>query len=216
MTTPSQAHAPSVTLAQQALEVYDQKGEFAMLPFAMAHCRPKDEADDDHSDWTERGYLLLDDGSDITHLGGCYHFGWHSRETGFETHVQRPSAMPDDGRPEPTSPTPRPVIAWPHLYNVWESFMDIVWESVMDIVQYRASNDEGDRIITEPDVSYRLAPSLNNAIRQAIAKAETGGYIDKYADNIARDIADKTIELIQPHELAALVEHSKRVPETNE
>ena len=200
MTAPENAPASSATLAQQALEIYDARGEFAMLPFTMDRARPKDQGDDDHGDWIDRGYLLLDDGSDITHLNGTYMFGWHSTETGHQTHVQRHSAMPDDGRPSPTRSNPLPIIAWPHLYNAWES--------VMDIVEHRAGNEGRDSIITDPDVAYKLAPSLNNAIRRAITQANTSDYVSKYVDNISQDVANAAIEMMPLQELQALIDHA--------
>ena len=197
MTANEHAQASNATLAQQALAIYDTKGEFAMLPFAMNHCRPKDQ-DDDHDDWTESGYLLLDDGSDITHLNGHYYFGWHNRQTGHQTHVERTSQMPDDSRPEPTATKPLPVVPSPNLYTVWQSVMDAV-ENLYD-------QADGNPVIQQPDTSYRLAPSLNNAIRQAIAEAKTMHYLEKYSDAIDREVANAALTLLPPDEIQALVD----------
>ena len=77
MTTSEREYAPSAILAQQALNIYDRKGEFAVLPFMMNNIKPTHEA---KPDWLERGCCLMDDGSDIVHHGGSYVFGWHDPE----------------------------------------------------------------------------------------------------------------------------------------
>ena len=86
MTTAQAQYAPSITLAQQALDTYDRKGEFAMLPFIMNNVR---SSEDSHHNWLQDGFCLLDDASDIIHSHGKYTFGWHSQETDQETHAQR-------------------------------------------------------------------------------------------------------------------------------
>ena len=197
MTTPEQQYAPSVTLAQQALNVYDRKGEFAMLPFMMENMSP---AEDSGANWQNHGYSLMDDGSDIVHHDGRYAFGWHDPETDRETTAERFSAMPDHGRPEPTKTAITPVMKWPNRDNVWST--------VMDIVEYRSYRQTEDSVITEPDASYRIAPSLYHAISAAIDSAKTSDYVAKYVDNITRSVADAAVELVQPDELQALVDHA--------
>ena len=197
MTIPQQEHAPSVTLAQQALDVYDRRGEFAMLPFMMANMSP---AEDSGANWQNRGYGLMDDGSDIVHQDGRYAFGWHDPETDKETTAERFSAMPDHGRPEPTKTDVTPVMKWPNRNDVWST--------VMDLVEYRSDKQAEDSVITEPDVSYRIAPSLYHAISAAIDSAETSHYVAKHVDNIARNVADEAVKLVQPDELQALVDHA--------
>ena len=197
MTTKPPEYAPSITLAQQALEIYHQKGEFAMLPFIMNNFRPSEE---NKPDWQERGYCQLDDGSDVVHHKGKYIFGWHNQETGKQTHTQRYSAMPDNGRPEPTKTAETPVMKWPNREDVWSS--------VIDIIEFRSEKHTEKDVITETDVSYQLAPSLHHAISKAISDANNSKYVKKYVDNISTDIAEVAINMMQPDELQALIDHA--------
>ena len=186
--------APSITLSQQALQIYDLKGEFAMLPFAMNNVYTSENVP---HDWETRGYCLLDDGSDITHYNGKYLFGWHNREK--ETHAERFSAMPEHGRPTPTKTHDTPVMKWPNRAEVWNA--------VADVVEHRSDMTE-ECVFTEPDVSYRISPSLYHAISNAIEAAETSDFVQKYADNICSDIAAAAVLMIQPDELQALIDHA--------
>ena len=196
MTTPEQKYSPSATLAQQALDIYDHKGEFAALPFMMANIT---SADDAHANWTENGYCLMDDGSDVVHHAGVYVFGWHSSDTGYQTSARRFSAMPDHGRPTPTSEFATPVLRWPNRDNVWSA--------AMDIVETKYTDTDGDALIADPADSYRLAPSMYHAISTAIDEANTNDYVAKYVDGNSSDLAERAIAMVQPQELQALIHH---------
>ena len=187
--------APSITLSQQALEIYDQKGEFAMLPFAMNNVYTSEDAP---HDWEKRGYCLLDDGSDITHYNGQYMFGWHNGET--ETHTKRFSAMPEHGRPAPTKTHDTPVMKWPNRTEVWNA--------LIDIVEHRSNKMTDEYVISEPDVTYRISPSLYHAISNAIEGAKTSNFVEKYTDDICSTIAAAAVLMIQPDELQALIDHA--------
>ena len=187
--------APSISLSQQALEVYDQKGEFAMITFAMNNVYVSEDVP---IDWEQRGYCLLDDGSDISHYNGQYMFGWHKGEA--ETHAKRFSAMPENGRPTPTKTHDTPVMKWPNRAEVWNA--------LVDIVEYRSNKMTDEYVISEPDVTYRISPSLYHAISNAIEAAKTNGFVEKYADTICSDIATAAVQMIQPDELQALIDHA--------
>ena len=202
MTTTENRRKTHMTMAQQALDIYDQRGEFAMLPFIMAHVRPKQDPDEEHCEWTEQGYLLLDDGSDVTHRRGSYLFGWREHASGKQTHAERSSQMPDQGRPDPTGVDPIPAIRCPGLYDAWAS--------AMDIVQNQAGREDEPPIIDEPDDSYRMAPSLNDTIRRAIRATNAEAYIEKHADRICQEIAAAALKLLPPDELQALSKHVKQ------
>ena len=197
MTTNQPEYAPSITLAQQALEVYHKKGEFAMLPFMMNNVRPSEET---NQNWQERGYCLLDDGSVVIHNDGQYTFGWHDQNSDKETHTQRYSAMPDNGRPEPTKTDQTPVMKSPDHNDVWNS--------VVDIIEFRSDKQTDQPVITEADVTYRISPSLYHAISKAISEAQTHHYVEKYIDNISQDIADFAVNMVNPTELQALIDHA--------
>ena len=190
--------APSITLSQQALEIYDQKGEFAMITFAMNNVYTSEDVP---HDWEQRGYCLLDDGSDITHYNGQYMFGWHNGET--ETHAMRFSAMPEHSRPTPTKTRDTPVMKWPNRAEVWNA--------VADIVEHRSEKMTHEPVINEPNVTYRISPSLYHAISNAIEAAKTNDFVQKYADNICCDIAAAAVLMIQPDELQALIDHATNV-----
>ena len=197
MTAAQKQYAPSVTLAQQALNLYDQRGEFAMMTFMMNNIRT---SEDGPYHWQQNGYCALDDGSDILHQNGKYTFGWYNQETGKQTTHQRFSAMPNNGRPEPINSGGTPVIAWPDRNEVWS------W--VIQIIEVRSNKETDNYVITETDVSYRISPSLYHAISKAISEAKTNEYVAKYAPNICIDIAEAAIAMVQPDELQALIDHT--------
>ena len=161
MTAAQKQYAPSVTLAQQALNLYDQRGEFAMMTFMMNNIRT---SEDGPYHWQQNGYCALDDGSDILHQNGKYTFGWYNQETGKQTTHQRFSAMPNNGRPEPINSGGTPVIAWPDRNEVWS------W--VIQIIEVRSNKETDNYVITETDVSYRISPSLYHAISKGNLRGE--------------------------------------------
>ena len=189
--------APSTTLAQQALTLYDEKGEFAMLPFLMANVSA---AEDVAQNWHERGYCLMDDGSDVIHHGGRYAFGWHNPATGKQTCTERFAAMPEHGRPNPTKTAETPVMRFPNRNDVWNALMDIV-EHISDKLT-------SDNLIHDYVVSYEITPSLYHAISAAIASAKTDEYIAAYADEIAMKIARVAYKMVQPDEMKALIDYA--------
>ena len=80
-------------MAQHAMDIYDHRGEFAMLPYIMRNAAP----DKSNEAWLQNGQLHLMDGSTIIHRKHAYIFSWH--EDGEHHEHQRPAAMPVDGRP---------------------------------------------------------------------------------------------------------------------
>ena len=152
--------------------------------------------------WQERGFCLLDDGSDVLHQGGKYTFGWYNQLTRKQVNAQRSSSMPDNGRPEPTKMAETPVMQWPDRTEVWNA--------VMNIIEFISNNESEEYAITEADVSYRVAPSLYHAVSMAIAKVKTNDYIAKYADSICSDVATAAIAIMHPDELAALIDQATK------
>ena len=191
-------HAPSITLARQAMEIYHQRGEFAMVTFAIVNMRATDEPDR----WTSDGYCLLDDGSDILHQDGEYLIGWTDPDDASHYLVRLPSTMPPEGRPSPVNTDPAPVIRWPNRSHVMESLLNTVEAQV-------CCNPEEAFAIPDADTAYRLAPSLHHAVSVAIAAADTDRYVEKHVDSIARDIADQALGFIQPQDLDAMLEYAR-------
>ena len=78
-------------ISQQAMNIIDDRGEFAMLPFAMASMQA------DHSDqnWLEFGICIFDDGSIMNHSNGSYKFTW----TDPEKTRRHPDPNFSNGRP---------------------------------------------------------------------------------------------------------------------
>ena len=152
----------SATLSQQALDIYDQSGEFAMLPFMMNNVRP---STNDAENWEQRGYCQLDNGSAIVHAHEKYTFSWYNRETGEQSYTEHYSAMPETGRPEPTQRKELPVMSWPNRKTVWSA--------VIDIIEARSDYHTDECVITVPEISYWLSPSLYQSISRAIDKSKT-------------------------------------------
>ena len=189
-------HAPSITLAQQAMEIYQQRGEFAMVTFAIVNMRATDEPDR----WTSDGYCQLDDGSTILHQDGEYQIGWTNPDIATHHLVRLPSTMPPKGRPSPVNTDPAPIIHWPNRSHIMES--------LLDAVEAQAGRRPGEAFaIPNTDTAHRLAPSLHHAVTAAIAATDTARYVEKHVDSISRDIADQALEFMQPQDLAVLLQH---------
>ena len=198
MTTTQPVYAPSITFAQQAVQIYDQKGEFAMLPFIMANIDSWDEAP---LNWAEQGYCLLDDSSDVVHYDQKYTFGWYDQHTNKQVHVERPASMPDNGRPEPTRTSPPAVIRWPNRDQVWRATANII---------VAMANTSQDHVFDDGQAAYRLSPSLYHSITRAMAEASTREYVKHNVDSICSAIAETAIKLVQPDELQALVAYASK------
>lgn len=206
MTLPERLHAPSITLAQQALEIHDRKGEFAMLVFAVANMKPTEQPED----WTEQGYCELDDGSDIVHQNGLYMFGWHQRQSGRHTHAIRHAAMPEDGRPDPFHTNPEPALILPNRSHITDALLDDVERRA-----HREPERDGYAFAQHQD-AYTLAPSLHHAVSVTLRSHHAGRrvdrYVERYVDAIARELADQAINLVAPDDLRALVDHAASKP----
>ena len=191
-------HAPGITLAQQAMDIYHQRGEFALVAFAIVKMRATDEPDR----WISDGYCQLDDGSAILHQDGEYQIGWTDPDAATHHLVRLPSTMPPEGRPSPVNTDPVPVIRWPNRSHVMESLLNAVEAQA-------GCNPEEAFAIPDADTAYRLAPSLHHAVSVAIAATDTDRYVEKHVDSIARDIADQALGFIQPQDLDAMLKHAR-------
>ena len=89
-------------MAQHAMDIYDHRGEFAMLPYIMNNATPHQS----NEEWLKTGQLHLRDGSTINHRKYAYSFSW--QEDGEHRAHQRPAAMPVDGRPDVSDQAPNP------------------------------------------------------------------------------------------------------------
>ena len=201
MTKQQQQHAPSMTLAEKALRIYDSRGEFATLPFLMASIRAIAEP----GCWIQDGFCLLEDGSKVQHRHGRYTFTWHDPATNQRTSVQRRSAMPDDGRPDPIKTQDTPVLSSPNYTDIWLQ--------LLDTVESMSASPPRQIVIHDFDLTHQLAPSLHGAIMQAISETDTSQYTDSHFDNICRDVAAAAVALVQPQEFQALVDHATDRPE---
>ena len=82
------------------MEIYDRRGEFAMLPYIVQNAAPHQS----NEEWLKTGQLHLMDGSTINHRKHAYSFSWH--EDDEPRAHQRPAAMPVDGRPDISARAP--------------------------------------------------------------------------------------------------------------
>ena len=189
------------TLAEQALRIYDDKGEWAMLTFVMTNARPT-ETSEQRAMWTEYGSLLLDDGSDLIHGQGEYKFGWGGRRIGRQARATRPAMMPASGRPDIPDLEPQPLISWPNIDDAWHRLMERLAPADDSFEESREVN---------MDTTCQAAPSLYPALRQAVSASRTGRFVEKYYDDIVATVADKAWDLLDPtdHErLAAMTQPS--------
>ena len=176
------------TLAQQALALLDERGEYALLPFLMDHHDPEAHP----GWWREHGVCYLLDGSTVEHESGEYAFAWQDGEV-FRRHA-RPSAMPDHGRPDPSN-RPRPALVAPTLGDVLAR--------VVHVAERRLGLDL-DEAALDTRRARLAAPSLYRAVESAVDRNGCGRYIEKYEDNILDDLALAAIAILPEDEWDAI------------
>lgn len=141
------------TLAEQAVNIFDKRGEFAMIAFIMARISPREPP----APWLQHGLCTLEDLSTVLHHNGRYHF---SPTPGDPNPAVRTAAMRTEQRPEPM-PNPTPLFTRPNFQSVWNAVIEDI------------ETDLG-LLITSPIIcnrrSYRAAPGLYAAIQHAITE----------------------------------------------
>ena len=177
-------------ISQQAMNIIDQRGEFAMLHFAMASMQP----DQPDQNWLEFGICIFDDGSVMNHNNGSYKFTWTEPANQQPVNHTRTSAMPTRGRPKPFA-TRTPLVTEPTREDVWSR--------VMQIIEERASFALDDPAITR-SISYRVAPDLYRIINESSHEFKFSRYIEKHHDSMLVDVATTVLSLLPEDQTKAL------------
>lgn len=181
---------PPKTLAETALAILDARGEFAMLPYLMDNAEPGV----DDKDWREEGHLELADGSQVKHGKGQYEFRWPNGANGDDVCQQRPAAMPESGRPEPTGTHPA-ILNDPTADDVWSRTIQILEEEQKLELPEPAIDRES---------SYRAAPNLFSTIRSISTSGRHNNLLDKHHAAILTDCAIQVMRTLPAEELEAL------------
>lgn len=168
--------------AQEALQLLDHRGEFAMVSFLMGRVDPDAEG----GDWLTGGVCALDDGSVVYHQELSYAFEW--QDNGEVVREQRGAVMTATGRPAPSRER-TPLVREPTVEDVWSRFMQNLEE-------------QDDLALDEPTMSraesYALAPDLHGLIRHHSEDGRHDAHMDKYhsfalassAADVARDLPE--------------------------
>ena len=178
------------TIAEVAIEILDERGEFAALPFLMGHV----DINQEPVAWTDDGRLTLQDGSTVEHAeNGFYRFCWRDAD-GNDCEQLKASAMPSWGRPDaPTAP--RVLMNWPTIIDVLER--------IDELVESRAGIDPDQPVISFPEMC-RVAPSLYWAIRKANDDAAFPDGVHKYLDASVVTIAENALDHLPEDEMERL------------
>ena len=192
----------ATTLAQQAMDILETRGEYAMQPFLMNAADPSTTS---QQDWFKNGQLILEDGSWVEHTDMMYYaFHWYEPGADTEECVLRASAMPPAGRPSPRLFT-EPVLAFPSQEEVVLRIVHTMERRLgLDLEEASISNHE----------AFRASPSLYEALGEAVQNFDATRYIEMYEDNILTVVALDAINRIGPEEATCLDRAVAKAAET--
>ena len=142
------------TLAQQSMKLFDQRGEFAMIPFLMQRASAEPPA----SDWRIYGFCLMADHTLVIHQDGEYTFTWTAPD-GAACIYTRPAAMKSQQRPD-TAPVDTALFTKPDFQSVW----NYVIEDIETDLGFMLPSP-----IISNQTSFQAAPSLYTLIQEAVA-----------------------------------------------
>ena len=178
------------TMAQQAMTILDNRGEFAMLPFMMSQADP----DADRAEWQSGGLCRLHDGSYVLHCPKQYQFQWY--EKGQLKQDVRNSEMPVQGRPYTTSYR-MPLITDPTVEDVWSR--------VIQDLEQKAGLDLNDPVVERAE-TYQLAPDLHNLIQRIATDGHHNELMDKYHSFVLSSYSGNVIDQLPENQTEALTE----------
>ena len=178
------------TMAQQAMTILDDRGEFAMLPFIMSQADP----DADRAEWQRGGLCRLHDGSYVLHCPKQYQFQWY--EKGQLKQDVRNSEMPVQGRPCTTSHR-IPLITDPTVEDVWSR--------VIQDLEQKAGLDLNDPVVERAE-TYQLAPDLHNLIQRIATDGHHNELMDKYHSFVLSNCSGNVIAQLPEKQTEALTE----------
>ena len=135
-------------LAETALRIHDDRGEFAMVVFMMAHAFP----DQPQHNWLHDGICILNDQSMVVHGESHYSYRYCDLFGNHQTAYRR-AVMEDHQRPR-FETRHRPILHQPNFQNIWNEVMARV-ESTLDTMQ--------DAPLLDIPTSYLVAPSFHDA-----------------------------------------------------
>ena len=184
------------TLAEQALEVYDRKGEKAMLAFLMEHEQPLPTDEDS----IQTGIYSLADGSIIEHMGDEESYYTIFNSPNME---RRRANIPLNEQPGYIDQN-IPLLPTPNSGNVIKEIMDWAESAAREDLDLTSNDDE---LISLYDVAT-LMPGIGNALKTAMAAQEqkpAGRRMPDYLDQMVTDCARDVLEDLPPEEFQALI-----------
>ena len=193
---------PNANLAQQAFQIYDLKGEKAMLAFIL-----ENEETSQHPDNMEPGMYLLNDGTAVKHdkEENGYYVTVYTRTT-----MHRPANIPIDKQPTFVNQH-LPLLPNPDSSNVIKEIMDRA---------EAAAREETGLILDEDLVNLydvlTLMPGLNTALRTAIAalgQKPRGRRMINYLDEMLTGCTDDTLATLPEEQFQKLIDAAKETLE---
>lgn len=192
----------TMTLAEQAFQVYDQNGEEAMLAFIL-----ENEQNPQDPDNMETGLYLLTDGTAVEHTGDRPP---HYSTVHTGTPTTRPAKLSTEQQPgflnRDTALLQRP--------NSGDVIREIINQAESTARETVGLIYDGN-LLNLYDV-VTLMPSLAMAIRES-ATAQNKGPFQRhstvYLDQALKDWASDTLAVIPPHEFQRLIDRAQNVLE---
>ena len=179
------------SLSEQALNILDQKGEFALIAFMTKQANPEQPPEE----WQENGHCLMQDHSRINHDADRYRFAYFNQKSKQYETAERPASMQPDQRPA-LQPEFRAVLQWPNHRTIYNEVIENL-ESELDIFE--------DRHIIDPMTSHTLAPALHDAINQSIDELQQTEMDEPPTATDAIELcADRTAAIIGEHQVKAI------------
>ena len=198
--------AHTTPTAQQALQVYDAQGELQMLEFLQRNGTPPDIGADQPQEQqkVQTDRYNLPDGTHITHQPGHYHFHWSVINRRIRPQDARRPASIGPGQFPVYEPEPTPLLHWPNSDTIWHRIMSEIEERAADQLKLERQYDNPPA--TARNQSYFAAPSLYQAIHQAIREYDMPEFLLQILELEAAERAETVCDNLDPKELEQLLQ----------
>ena len=195
-----------ITMAEDAVNVYDRHGEQAMLNHLADVFSWSNEA---NTVWEASGIQLLADGSAVHHVGGnLYCFIWRDGYGGFHRN-ERLANVPVSERPYPHLDH-RTAVDWPATRDVWKDVMrELVTEACddNDLDEYPDNDQDYTELASVHEVCS-IAPEIPGLFKEAFEAVRIPDNIFTAMNDYQETMADSVkrgIDLTNRKKLKALL-----------
>ena len=200
------------SLAQQALEIYDQYGEATMRNYALyaAYCI-QDEAPfqlwrhsntqemGEHSHITRHRHDNPHDGQEEQELH--YHFRWPEGKHSLADHIRKAELL-DDATLSPDYT----LLVWPNTWSIMVYVLERAFKQATESLG-RTHDDYRPESITAVAIAHTIAPSLRDAVTRSIFDDRQPDAVMDILDSLSYDYADDAILYMGKGEFQKLVDH---------